>query len=151
MAFSSWVSLAVFLALVAVTSVTGAQFRPGAWYDALAKPAWTPPDWVFPVTWTVLYVMIAIAGWLVYERQGFGAALAVWFVALLLNGLWSYLMFGQRQIGLAAGDLTALWIAVLAFIILTWPEVRAASLLFVPYLAWISYAGALNLAILRMN
>ena len=60
-------------------------------------------------------------------------------------------MFGQRQIGLAAGDLTALWIAVLAFIILTWPEVRAASLLFVPYLAWISYAGALNLAILRMN
>ena len=62
MAFSSWVSLAVFLALVAVTSVTGAQFRPGAWYDALAKPAWTPPDWVFPVTWTVLYVMIAIAG-----------------------------------------------------------------------------------------
>ncbi len=118
---------------------------------ALAKPTWTPPNWVFPVAWTVIYVMIGVAGWLVYERQGFSAALAVWFVALLLNGLWSYLMFGQHQIGLAAADLTALWVAVLAFVILTWPDDRAASLLFMPYLAWISYAGALNLAILRMN
>lgn len=151
MAFSSWVSLAVFLALVAATSMTGAAFRPGAWYEALAKPTWTPPNWVFPVAWTALYVMIGVAGWLVYERQGFSAALAVWLVALLLNGLWSYLMFGQHQIGLAAADLTALWVAVLAFVILTWPDDRAASLLFVPYLAWISYAGALNLAILRMN
>lgn len=151
MAFSSWVSLVVFLALVAVTSVTGASFRPGAWYEALAKPAWTPPNWAFPIAWTILYVMIGVAGWLVYERQGLGAALAVWFVALFLNGLWSYLMFGQHQIGLAAADLTALWVAVLAFVILTWPEVRAGSLLFLPYLAWITYAGALNLAILRMN
>lgn len=151
MTSSSWVSLVVFLALVAAASMTGVSFRPGAWYEALAKPAWTPPNWVFPIAWTVLYVMIAVAGWLVYERQGVGAALAVWFVALVLNGLWSYLMFGQRQIGLAAADLTALWIAVLAFVILTWHEDRAASLLFVPYLAWISYAGALNLAILRMN
>ena len=151
MAVSSWVSLIVFLGLVAATSVTGASFRPGVWYEALAKPSWTPPNWVFPVVWTILYVMIAVAGWLVYEREGIGASLAIWLVALALNGLWSYLMFGQRQIGLAAADLTALWVAVLAFIILTWPEDRMASLLFMPYLAWISYAGALNLAILRMN
>lgn len=151
MAASSWISLIVFLGLVAATSVTGASFRPGVWYETLAKPAWTPPNWTFPVVWTILYVMIAVAGWLVYEREGFGAALTVWLVALVLNGLWSYLMFGERQIGLAAADLTALWVAVLAFIILAWPEDRTASLLFVPYLAWISYAGALNLAILRMN
>ena len=151
MSASSWFSLVVFLAVVAATSVTGASFRPGAWYAALAKPSWTPPNWVFPVVWTVLYVMIAVAGWLVYEREGFSAALVVWIVALILNGLWSYLMFGQREIGLAAADLTALWIAVLVFIVLAWPDNRTASLLFVPYLAWISYAGALNFAILRMN
>ena len=96
-------------------------------------------------------IMIAVAGWLVYEREGVGAALAVWLVALVLNGLWSYLMFGERQIGLAAADLTALWVAVLAFVILAWPEHRTASLLFMPYLAWVTYAGALNFAILRMN
>lgn len=151
MSASSLLSLVVFLMLVAATSVTGAMFRPGVWYETLAKPSWTPPNWVFPVAWTTLYVMIAVAGWLVYEREGIGAALVVWIVALLLNGLWSYLMFGQRQIGLAAADLTALWIAALVFIILTWPEDRAASLLFVPYLAWLTYAGALNFTVLRMN
>jgi tryptophan-rich sensory protein len=147
----AFVSFILFLALVAAAALTGVQFRPGLWYDGLIKPDWTPPKWLFPPVWTALYIMIAIAGWRVYEREGFGATLAVWFVALALNAVWSWIMFGQHQIALAALDIVALWIAVVAFIILAWNVDRLASLLFVPYLVWITYAAALNLAILRSN
>jgi len=82
---SNAASLLVFLALVALAAVTGSKFMPGPWYDALVKPAWTPPKWLFPVAWTVLYAMIAFAGWLVWKAQGLGPALVVWGIGLALN------------------------------------------------------------------
>lgn len=148
---TSWISLLVFLALVALTSITGSMFQPGTWYAELAKPEWTPPNWLFPPVWTVLYVMIAVAGWRVYEREGVGATLAVWFAGLVANGLWSMLMFGWHRIDLAAVDIVLVWASAAAFIVLTWNRDRVASLLFVPYLAWLSYAAALNLTVLRLN
>jgi len=151
MTLKSGFRLVVFLAIVALVSVTGSKFLPGPWYETLAKPDWTPPNWVFPPAWAILYVMIAVAGWRVYERQGFGRALGVWAIGLLLNGAWSVLMFGQHQIGLAAVDIVLLWTTVLAFVALNWRTDRIASLLFVPYLAWISYATALNVAIYVLN
>lgn len=151
MTLKSGARLVVFLAIVALVSVTGSKFLPGPWYETLAKPGWTPPNWVFPPAWAILYVMIAVAGWRVYERQGFGRALGVWAVGLLLNSAWSVLMFGQHQIGLAAVDIVLLWMTVLAFIALNWRTDRIASLLFVPYLAWITYATALNIAIYVLN
>jgi tryptophan-rich sensory protein len=147
----SWLSLVVFLLLVAITSGTGASFRPGSWYEALVRPDWTPPNWLFPPVWTVLYIMIAIAGWRVHQREGVGFVLGVWLAGLVLNGLWSVLMFGWHRIDLAAVDILAIWIAALLFIVLTWNRDRIASLLFVPYLAWLSYAAALNLTLLRLN
>lgn len=147
----SLVSLLVFLALVAAAALTGMAYLPGPWYEALAKPAWTPPNWVFPPTWAVLYVMIAVAGWRVFEREGINRALIVWAVSLQLNAAWSVIMFREHQIGLAAADIAALWVTIVAFIALTWNTTRLASLLFVPYLLWVSYAAALNFEIWRLN
>ncbi len=146
-----YTSLFVFLALVAAASATGALYQPGPFYAALAKPAWTPPDAIFAPAWAVLYVMIALAGWIVWRAQGLGAALWVWLVQLALNAAWPWLMFGRKQIDMAMIDVTAMWLVIVAFIVVAWPVRRSASLLFVPYLAWVSFAAALNFAVLRLN
>jgi len=148
---SNAASLLVFLALVALAAVTGSKFMPGPWYDALVKPAWTPPKWLFPVAWTVLYAMIAFAGWLVWKAQGLGPALVVWGIGLALNAAWSGIMFGERQIGWALVDLAGMWLTIVAFIVLAWPVDRTAAMLFVPYLVWVSYAAALSYVIWRWN
>jgi tryptophan-rich sensory protein len=145
------VGLVVFLALTAAAASFGAMFRPGAWYEVLAKPAWTPPNWLFGPVWTVLYIMIAIAGWLVWRVHPSGRPIAIWAVALILNALWSWLFFGRQQIGLALVDIVLLWLGILAFVVAAWPRSRLAALLFVPYLAWVGYATALNAAIWRLN
>jgi len=129
---SNAASLLVFLALVALAAVTGSKFMPGPWYDALVKPAWTPPKWLFPVAWTVLYAMIAFAGWLVWKAQGLGPALVVWGIGLALNAAWSWIMFGERQIGWALVDLAGMWLTIVSFIVLAWPVDRTAAMLFVP-------------------
>lgn len=151
MTLRSGLTLLVFFALVAAAAVTGATFKPGPWYEALAKPAWTPPNWLFPPAWTVLYILIAIAGWRVFEKQGLVPALIVWAVSLQLNAAWSVFMFKEHNIGLALVDVAALWISIVVFIALTWSSNRLASLLFVPYLAWVSYAAALNFAVWQLN
>jgi tryptophan-rich sensory protein len=147
----SLLALLVFLALVAAAALTGMMYLPGPWYEALVKPEWTPPNWLFPPVWTVLYVMIALAGWRVWEKQGFNQALLIWLVSLQLNAAWSVFMFKEHQIGMAAGNISALLFSIVAFIALTWNSNRIASLLFVPYLVWVSYAAALNFAIWQLN
>ena len=148
---SSYISLGAFLALVFAAAPTGAIFQPGPWYASLNKPSWTPPNWLFPVAWTVLYAMIAVAGWKVWQVQGFGSAVAVWGIGLAVNMAWSWLMFGRQDIGLALVDLILLWLAIVAFLVLAWPLDRVAAYLFVPYFFWVSFAGALNFAVWRMN
>lgn len=148
---SRYVSLAVFAALTAVASTLGALFMPDAWYVALAKPAWTPPNWLFGPVWTVLYVMIAIAGWLVWRAGGWSAAVVAWGMQMAFNAAWSFLFFGQKNIALALADITMMWFSIVAFIALSWSRSRAAALLFVPYLLWVSYATALNFSIWKLN
>lgn len=145
------VSLLAFLALVGLAAAMGAQFMPGEWYAALAKPAWTPPNSVFPIAWTALYIMIALAGWLIWSRQGVGKVMVIWAVGLGLNALWSYLMFGLHDIALAFVDIAMLWVSIAGFIWAAWPVDRRAAYLFVPYFAWVSFAAALNAAIFAMN
>jgi tryptophan-rich sensory protein len=143
--------LAVFAALVVLAAYTGAQFLPGDWYAALNKPTWTPSNWVFPVVWPILYVIIAVAGWLAWRAAGWSPAIIVWGVGLFFNGLWSYLMFGRHEISIALADIALLWLAIVAFIAAAWHVERRASYLYLPYLAWVSFAAALNFAIWRMN
>lgn len=144
------VMLGVFIAAVAAAAAFGAMFMPGAWYAELVKPAWTPPNAVFGPVWTVLYVMIAVAGWLAWQA-GARAALAAWVVALALNAAWSWLFFGRQLIGVALADITLLWCAIALFIGLAWKPARWAAVLFIPYLLWVGYASALNLQIWRLN
>lgn len=148
---ATYLTLGAFFALVIAAASTGAMFSPGAWYESLVRPSWTPPNWLFPIAWTILYAMIAIAGWRVWEAEGFGLTLAVWAVGLILNAAWSWIMFGERQIGWALVDLILMWISIVAFIALAWPIDRTAAYLFLPYLVWVSYAGALNFVIWRLN
>jgi tryptophan-rich sensory protein len=146
--------LAACLLACFAAATTGAVFRPGPWYDQLDKPSWTPPDWAFPVAWTLLYIAIGVAPWLVWREAGFtGAALplAVWAVQLLLNAAWSWLFFGLRRMDLAFAEVLALWLSIAAMIALFLPISVTAGLLMIPYLVWVSFAAALNLAVWQRN
>ena len=147
-------SLVVFILAVTLVASSGAVFKPGAWYRTLAKPSWTPPDWVFPTGWTLLYVLIAIAGWRVWERLPLEAALlpmAVYALQLGLNAGWSAVFFGLRRPDWAFAELACLWLAIVANILVFHPVDPLAAWLLLPYLAWVTFAGALNLAVWRLN
>jgi len=146
-----YVSLLVFLALVLGAAYTGITYLPGPFYAALQKPEWTPSDAVFAPVWAGLYLLIALAGWIAWRAQGFGPLLWLWLLQLVLNGAWSYIMFGQKQITPALVDMGALWLAILGFIVFAWPVRRSAALLFVPYFLWVTFAAALNFEIWRLN
>ena len=140
-----------FLGAVFVVGLSGALFMPGPWYETLDKPSWTPPNWLFAPAWTVLYLMIAAAGWLVWEYEGASLALMVWAANLVFNAAWSWLMFGLHRIGGAFVDACAMLVTIIAFIALTASSVPTAALLFLPYLAWVAFAMMLNWSILRRN
>ena len=148
-----WGSFALFVAACFATASSGAIFKPGAWYDALRKPTWTPPNWAFPVVWTVLFVMIAIAGWLAWRTAGWdgSAALSIYGAQLVLNALWSALFFGLRRPDLALAEVALLWLSIAATILAFARIDLAAAWLMAPYLMWVSVAAALNHAIWRLN
>ena len=125
----------------------------GGWYTTLAKPAWSPPDWIFGPVWTVLYATMAVAGWLVWRRGGLASVPALrWFaVQLVLNVGWSVVFFGLRMPGLAFVEIVVLWLAIVATLMTSWRVSRPAGILLVPYLLWVSFAAALNFAIWRLN
>lgn len=148
---SDVLSFIPFLVAVVAIAASGAVFRPGEWYLSLDKPWWTPPSWLFAPAWSVLYLMIAIAGWLVWKQAGFGLAFSFWILNLAANAAWSWLMFGRRQMALALVDAIAMLITILAFIRFASPISPAAAWLFVPYLAWVTFASALNLSLLLRN
>ncbi len=114
-------ALVLFLILVAVAASGGVFFRPGKHYETLKKPTWTPPNRVFPVAWTILYIMIAIAGWLVWRAEGASAALWFWVIQLVLNGVWSWFFSGRKDIRLALYDILLLLAMIVAFIIAAAP------------------------------
>lgn len=147
------VSLLPFVAACFCAALSGAMFRPGDWYEELAKPRWRPPNWLFPPAWTVLYLCIAVAGWLVWHAAGVAAlpALAVYGIQLLLNAGWSAVFFGLRRPDWAFGELVLLWLSIAATMAAFAPISTAATLLLLPYLLWVAFAGALNLSIWRSN
>jgi tryptophan-rich sensory protein len=136
---------------VVLTSLVGASFRPGLWYEALAKPPWTPPDWVFGPVWGVLYVAVGIAGWLLFTRDVGAGARALWVAQLALNALWSWLFFGLQRPGLALADIVLLLAAILALLVLLASRQRLAFWLLVPYAAWVGYALTLNAGIVWLT
>ncbi|MEM9011903.1 MAG: TspO/MBR family protein [Pseudomonadota bacterium] len=149
-----WLTLAGFAMAVIAAGSTGAMFPPGDWYTRIEKPTWTPPDWLFPLAWTVLYAAIVYAAWRVSDAlpaQIAAAGLAFWAAQIALNALWSPVFFGLHQPGAALIVLVGLWIAVAACVVLFLAIDTVAGLLMVPYLIWVSFAGALNYWIWRRN
>ncbi len=144
-------SAVVFLVIVLAAASSGAVFKPGEWYENLRKPRWTPPKWAFPVVWTILYVLIGYAGWLIWDVAGWSLPMALWGVQIVANALWSYFFFGIRRMDLALVDVSVLWLSIVLFILVAWPVAPLASVLFVPYLVWVTAAGALNQSVRRLN
>jgi benzodiazapine receptor len=121
------------------------------WYPTLAKPSWTPPPWLFAPVWTVLYILMGVAAWLVWKAGNAKGAMLLFGAQLLLNLAWSFLFFGARSPGLALIDIAALWLAIAAMIFAYAFRSRLAAYLTVPYLAWVSFAMALNAAVFMLN
>jgi translocator protein len=130
--------------------LTTPALRP--WYAHLSKPSWTPPNWLFGPVWTILYIAMAIAAWLVWRTVGLTAApMRLFLLQLLLNVGWSAVFFRLRSPGLAFAEILMLWFAILATSIEFWRVFPAAGWLLLPYLIWVSYATALNFSIWRLN
>jgi tryptophan-rich sensory protein len=143
----------VFLLATACAAATGWLFPTGSWYQGLRKPSWTPPNWAFPVAWTILYVLMALAGARVASIGGPGAnwALAFWALQIAANTLWTPSVFGANRLRFGLGVMAVLWLAVLATLIASWRVSTLAGVALLPYLAWVSVAAALNWELIRLN
>ncbi|HKJ95157.1 MAG TPA: TspO/MBR family protein [Gammaproteobacteria bacterium] len=143
-----------FLALTALAAASGILTPPGAWYQTLAKPPGTPPGIVFPVVWTLLYVLIAVAAWQVWRRAGLrgGLPALVPFVGQLgANGLWSLLFFGLHSPALGLLDILLLAVLIVLCITRFHRVSPPAAWMLTPYLAWVCYAAYLNAGIVFLN
>jgi benzodiazapine receptor len=121
------------------------------WYPALRKPSWTPPGWVFGPVWTLLYPLMAVAGWMAWREGRARVGPLVYLLQLALNAAWPWFFFGQRRLDLALACVVALWIAILATAVAFWRVSRMAAILMLPYLGWVAFAAVLNHAIWRLN
>jgi benzodiazapine receptor len=147
-----YLALALFVGLVlGGGTLIGLWNIPGPWYEALEKPWFNPPNWLFGPAWTVLYILIGIAGWRTWEYNRSGRAMKLWWTQLLLNFLWSPVFFTLHSIGGALVVVSLMLLSILAFIAVSWNRDRAAALLFVPYAAWVAFATTLNAAIWWLN
>lgn len=146
-----WMMFLIFLVACFVAGATGGLFPPGAWYKQLNKPSWTPPNWLFPVAWTSLYLCMSLAGARVAGLPENGLAMAFWSLQIALNALWTPVFFGLRNLRLGLIVLIGLWLSVAACLISLWQVDTLSGLLFLPYLLWVSVAGALNASVLNLN
>jgi translocator protein len=150
---ASLVGLLGFVAAVAVVALLGnlAAASAAEQYAALERPAWAPPSWLFGPAWTVLYLTIAVSGWLVWRRTGLSRVLVPYLVQLVLNAAWTPLFFGAGRYDLAAIGIVLLWLAIGATVLAFRRVHAAAAWLLVPYWAWVTYATALTIAIWWAN
>ncbi|MFO8125047.1 tryptophan-rich sensory protein TspO [Yoonia sp.] len=141
----------IFLGASFAAGATGALFPTGEWYKGLNKPSWTPPNWLFPVMWTSIYLLIAFAGARVAVLDGSAYAMAFWAMQIAFNALWTPVFFGLRNIRGSVPIMVGLWVAVTGATITHMQLDFWAGLAFVPYLVWVTVAAALNLEMVRLN
>jgi translocator protein len=136
-----------------MTAIIGglASANAPAFYGQLSRPPWAPPSWLFGPVWTALYVLMAVAAFLVWRREGFRTALTLYLAQLVVNGLWSWLFFGWRLGSASITDIIVLW-GMIAGLIMMFYRVRPlAAAMLVPYLAWVTFAAVLNVSIVARN
>jgi len=124
------------------------------WFLTIQLPSFQPPNIAFPIAWTILYLLMGTAAWLVWRRHRFSgarSALTLFGVQLVLNLCWTPVFFGAQAILGGLILIVVIWIAVLATMVAFWRKSAVAGLLFVPYLAWVSFATVLNFSIWQLN
>jgi tryptophan-rich sensory protein len=146
-----YAGLAAWILVSLSAGFFGSRFSPGEWYALLEKPSWNPPGWVFGPVWTILYILMGVAVWLVWKSRGFSGAVYLFLAQLALNALWSYLFFGINRPGLAFLEILVLWVLILATMLAFRRVSTTAGALMVPYLLWVSFASVLNYALWRLN
>jgi tryptophan-rich sensory protein len=151
-AMHRYLALAIFIALVlGGGTLIGLTVQPDGWYAALRKPPFNPPNWVFAPVWSILYIMIGVAGWLVWQRDWRSRMMASWVAQLALNFIWTPAFFGLHAPAAALTIIVALLIVIITFIVRGWSRDPAAALLFLPYATWVAFATLLNAAIVYLN
>ncbi len=151
------IGLAGWLVLVFVAAVIGGagSIDAGPFYRELTRPDWAPPAWLFGPVWSALYCLIGIAAWLVWRRHGLSGArgaLGLFVVQLGANALWSWLFFAWRLGGVAFAEVVVLWLLIVATAVAFWRlQARVATLLMLPYLAWVSFAVLLCYTVWQLN
>lgn len=151
-----WVALLLFVAITSLAAAAGtaAAVDSPIFYAMLVKPVWAPPSFVFGPVWTVLYVLMAVAAWLVWREAGPQAArgpLALYLAQLALNALWTWLFFRWRLGGWAFLEIVILWFLLLCTVLSFWRVRMTAGILLLPYWTWVTFAMALNAVIWRSN
>ncbi|MEJ1229072.1 TspO and MBR related proteins [Pseudomonas sp. NFACC09-4] len=141
----------IFLLACCAAASTGVIFKPGQWYESLVKPRFTPPNWLFPVAWTVIYLLLAWAGYRLSMIPGSQQALALWAAQIALNTLWTPVFFGAHQVLAGMVVIALLWLVVAAMVVLALRLDVITGLILFPYLAWLCVAAALNFSILHNN
>ena len=140
-----------WIAAAFIPAIIGAPFTAPDYYRRLRTPDWGPPSAAFGPVWSILYLTIGISAWLVDRRDGGCGALRLWWVQLALNAAWTPLFFGLRGPGVALAEIVAMWAAIVATTVAFLRHRLAAGALLLPYLAWVTFAAALNFAIWRRN
>lgn len=141
----------IFLAATGAAAATGSIFSPGDWYAGLTKPWFTPPPAAFPIVWTTLYILMSVAAARVGPKPGSQYALALWSWQIALNTLWTPVFFGANNMWAGLVIIVLMWLAIAGTIVTFWRKDRLAGALMVPYLAWVSVAAALTIALIRLN
>jgi tryptophan-rich sensory protein len=146
-----WLDFLVFLFACMAAGLAGSLFPPGRWYSELNKPVWTPPNWVFPVAWPILYLLMSYSGATLASLESAGSALALWALQISLNTLWTPVFFGLKNLKLGLIIIFLLLMSVAISTYVFWLYSWIAGLLFLPYLAWVTFAAALNAAVFKLN
>ena len=144
-------TLFIFLLACAAAATTGVIFKPGEWYASLNKPRFTPPNWAFPLAWTLIYLLLAWAGYRLTLIPGSQVVLALWAAQIALNTLWTPVFFGAHQVLAAMVILVLLWLVVAVMVVMALRLDVITGLILFPYLVWLCVAAALNFSILRNN
>lgn len=154
----NWMKLLISIALpLAVGGIAGLFTTPeiDGWYKNLNKPSWQPPSWVFGPVWTVLYVLMGIAFYLVWKSgvpsKKKRMAITLWLVQLVFNFFWSFIFFKKHQIDWALGEIVLLWLFILLTILFFGRISKLAAWLMVPYISWVTFATLLTLTIYQLN
>jgi translocator protein len=149
-----WLGLLGWIGISFTAAGIGALVTDPGWYQTLNRPDWAPPSWLFGPVWTVLYLLMGIAAWLVWTHKGFAGAplaLSLFIVQLVFNAAWSWLFFGFRRPGIAFAEIVLLWSLILATAIAFKTHRALAAWLLTPYLTWVTFAAVLNFALWQRN